>query len=154
MGGRLIYSCLVCLWNEQKSVSRLEQKFGYIINCTFSLIHVPPCSISPEDPTRKFAELVLSCKLALEKKSLKDALNCDIMPLSQNNTEWSSYLTLTSLIKVLILIASCYHKQAMSENNWRKILEVVSNILTFSLFNLQILRTITNKHHSFIFIVY
>lgn len=59
---------------------------------------------SSKDLTRKFAELGLSCKLPLEKKkkkSLEDAPNCDIMPLSQNNTEWSSYLTLTSQNKGL-----------------------------------------------------
>ena len=59
---------------------------------------------SSKELTRKFAELGLSCKLPLEKKkkkSLEDAPNCDIMPLSQNNSEWSSYLTLTSQNKGL-----------------------------------------------------
>lgn len=133
----LMYSCLVCLWNEQKSVSRHEQKFGYTINCTFS----PP---TPPVLQRSYKEIRWTrSKLQAafrKKKSLKDALNCDIMPLSQNNTEWSSYLTLTSWIKVVVLIASCCHRQVMSENTWRKLLQVFSNILTFLLFNLQILK--------------
>lgn len=72
----------------------MNKKFGHTINCT---PHTSPFS---KDLARKFAELGLSCKLPLErkgeKKSLEDAPNCDIMPLSQNNTEWSFYLALTS----------------------------------------------------------
>lgn len=111
----LMYSCLVYLWNEQKSVSRHEQKLA-----TQSIVlptHLPTFS---KDLARKFAELGLSCKLPLEKgkkkKSLEDAPNCDIMPLSQNNIEWSSYLILTSWIKVLSSIASCCHSQVMLDN--------------------------------------
>lgn len=114
----LMYSCLVYLWNEQKSVSRHEQKFGHAINCTFFLQ-------SSKDLTRKFAELGLSCKLPLEKKkkSLEDAPNCDIMPLSQNNTEWSSHLVLTSWIRVLNLIASyCHRHWPTVERNYPTIL--------------------------------
>lgn len=131
-----MYSCLVCLWNEQKSVSRHEQKFGYTINCT------PPLQSSKEIRWTKS-----KLQAAFRKKSLKDALNCDIMPLSQNNTEWNSYLTLTSWIKVFRLIASCCPRQIVSESTWRKLLQVVSNILPFSLFNFQIPK-LKNKHHS------
>lgn len=76
----------------------MNKKFGHTINCT------PYPFPFSKDLARKFAELSLSCKLPLEKKkkSLKDAPNCDIMPLSQNNTEWSSYLTLTSRIRVSV----------------------------------------------------
>lgn len=90
-----------------------------------------PTPQSPKDLARKFAELGLSCKLPLEKKSLKDALNCDIMPLSQNNTEWSSYLALTFWIKVLSLMAGCCHRQVLLDNTWRKLLQVASNIAVF-----------------------
>lgn len=77
---------------------------------------------SSKDLTRKFAELGLSCKLPLEKKkSLEDAPNCDIMPLSQNNTEWSSYLTLTFQNKGLKFEASCCHRQETLANSRRKL---------------------------------
>lgn len=78
---------------------------------------------SSKDLTRKFAELGLSCKLPLEekKKSLEDAPNCDIMPLSQNNIEWSSYLALTSWIRVLDLIVNYCHIQVALANSRRKL---------------------------------
>lgn len=96
----------------------MNKKFGHTISC------IPHPSLFSKDLARKFAELGLSCKLPLEKKkkkSLEDAPNCDIMPLSQNNTEWSSYLALTSWIRVFSFIDSYCRKQVMSDNDRKKL---------------------------------
>lgn len=59
------------------------------------------------------------------------------MPLSQNNTEWSSYLALTSRIRVLNLIASYCHRQVAEAKSRRKLPHYTpnfSNVMKFSPF--------------------